>query len=68
MQHAHIGQITLDGFQSDYDCYLLNRGLSHQTVRLHQLVLRRFFLWRFPTRCVRLGDIRFDNFVQFLAC
>lgn len=67
MQHAPIEEITFDEFQSDYDSYLLNRGLSHQTVKLHRLVLRKFFLWRFPTRCIRLDDIRFDDFAQFLA-
>ena len=67
MQHVRIGEIALDEFQSDYACYLLNRGLSQQTLKLHQQVLRSFFVWRFPTRRIRLGDIRFDDFVQFLA-
>jgi integrase/recombinase XerD len=67
MRHVPIAEIALDEFQSDYDSYLLNRGLSHQTVKLHQQVLRSFFVWRFPTRRIRLGDIRFDDFVQFLA-
>src|SRR5215813_8081116 len=47
--------------------YLHNRGLSQQTVKLDQLVPRSFFLRRFPTRRIRLDDIRFDDFVQFLA-
>ena len=67
MQHAPIEEITIDEFQADYDSHLLNRGLSHQTVKLHRLVLRSFFLWRFPTRCIRLDEIRFDDLVQFLA-
>ena len=67
MQHVPIGELTLDEFQANYDSYLLNRGLSHQTVKLHQQVLRSFLQWRFPRRRIRLGDIRFDDFVQFLA-
>ncbi len=67
MKHIPVREITLDKFQSDYDAHLLNRGLSHQTVKLHRLVLRSFFLWRFPTRSIQLDCIRFDDFVQFLT-
>jgi site-specific recombinase XerD len=67
MQHARIERIILDEFQSDYDSYLLNRGLSHQTLKLHQFVLRRFFRWRFPTTHIRFSDLRFDDFVQFVT-
>lgn len=67
MQPMPNRELTLNEFQSDYDSHLLDRGLSHQTVKLHRLVIRSFFLWRFPTRCIRLDDVRFDDFVQFLA-
>ena len=33
MQHMPVQEMTLDEFQSDYDSYLLNRGLSRQTVK-----------------------------------
>jgi len=67
MQHMPVREITLDKFQVDYDSYLLNRGLSNQTINLHRLVLRKFFVWRFRARRIRLDDIRFDDFVRFLA-
>jgi integrase/recombinase XerD len=59
--------MTLDEFQSLYDSDLLNRGLSYQTVKLHRLVLRSFFLCRFPINRIRLADLRFEDFVQFLT-
>lgn len=67
MQHMHVREIILDKFQVDYDSYLLNRGLSDQTIKLHRLVLRNFFVWRFPAQRIRLDDIRFDDFVRFLT-
>src|SRR5258708_11701816 len=62
-----VGGISLAEFQSQYDSYLLKRGLSRQTLKLHQQVLRSFFLWRFPTTRIQLRDLQFNDFVRFLT-
>ena len=67
MHTEAVGGISLVEFQSQYDSYLLKRGLSRQTLKLHQQVLRSFFLWRFPTSDIQLRDLQFNDFVRFLA-
>src|SRR5206468_12165009 len=67
MHTQAVGGISLAEFQSQYDSYLLKRGLSRQTLKLHQHVLRSFFLWRFPTTRIQLRDLQFNDFVRFLT-
>ena len=67
MHTQAVGGISLAEFQSQYDSYLLKRGLSRQTLKLHQQVLRSFFLWRFPTTRIQLRDLQFNDFVRFLT-
>jgi hypothetical protein len=62
-----VGGISLAEFQSQYDSYLLKRGLSRQTLKLHQQVLGSFFLWRFPSAGIQLRDLRFNDFARFLT-
>ena len=38
MHTQAVGGISLAEFQSQYDSYLLKRGLSRQTLKLHQQV------------------------------
>ncbi len=67
MHTQAVGGISLAEFQSQYDSYLLKRGLSRQTLKLHQQVLRSFFLWRFPASDIQLRKLQFNDFVRFLT-
>jgi site-specific recombinase XerD len=67
MHTKAVGGISLAEFQSQYDSYLLKRGLSRQTLKLHQQVLGSFFLWRFPSAGIQLRDLRFNDFARFLT-
>src|SRR5437016_5001232 len=67
MHTQAVGGISLAEFQSQYDSYLLKRGLSRQTLKLHQQVLRGFFLWRFPASDIQLRELQFNDFVRFLT-
>ncbi len=64
MHTQAVGGISLAEFQSQYDSYLLKRGLSR---KLHQQVLRSFFLWRFPASDIQLRKLQFNDFVRFLT-
>lgn len=59
---------SLSDFVSQYDSYLFRvRGLSRSTRALHRLVVRKLFLFRFPSTHITWGELQFHDFVQFLS-
>ena len=68
MQNPTTGSLSLSVFESQYDAYLLTvRGLSRSTRSLHHHVIHKLLSSRFPIGYISWSEIRFNDFVQFLA-
>ena len=68
MQNPTTEGLSLSVFESQYDAYLLTvRGLSRSTRSLHHHVVHKLLSSRFPIGYISWSEIRFNDFVQFLA-
>ena len=68
MRNPTKNGLPISDVESQYDAYLLTtRGLSCSTRNLHHHVVHKLLSARFPSGNIDWSDVRFNDFVQFLA-
>ena len=64
---SNQGGFPVSDAESQYDAYLLTRGLSCSTRNLHHHVVHKLLSARFPSGNIDWSRVRFNDFVQFLT-